>query len=357
MKILYLTKYTSKAGSSRMRSFQYFPYFKEQGFKIVAKPFFSEKYINDFYAGKKNIPEILKAYIRRFFVMFSVFSYDKIVVEKEIFPYLPAFTERILNVFGIKYISDYDDAIFHNYDQSTNPYFKFFLKKKIDKVMKYSSLVIAGNSYLAERAKKAGAKNIEIIPTVIDLERYSVKKVSRSEKDKFIVGWVGTKTTFEKHLLPCKNWIIKLQDQEPNIEFHIVGISEDQNLGQNVKWIPWKAETENEEINKFDIGIMPLKDSLWEKGKCAYKLIQYAACGIPGIASDVGMNSEVTVENKTGFLVNSNEEWIEKILFLSTHPEIRKNMGTEARHLVEEKYSIQVTAKKWIQLLNGFYGK
>lgn len=334
-----------------MRSYHYFPYLKKDGFEITVKPFFDDAYLKDLYDGKKNITSVVKSYVRRFFVLFSVGQFDRVVIEKEIFPYLPAFAERLLHIFGVRYIVDYDDAIFHNYDQNANPYFKLFLKKKIDKVMRLSQTVVAGNSYLAEKAKDAGAKNTEIIPTVIDLERYSIKSDSVSENKKFIVGWIGTKTTFEKHLLPCKNWIQKIHALESEIEFHIVGIPEDQDFGHHVKWIPWKEETEVSEIRKMDVGIMPLQDSLWEKGKCAYKLIQYAACGVPGIASDVGMNHEVTIPHQTGFLANTTDEWISRILELKKNPLKRIELGANAQKLVEEKYCIQVTAKKWMKLL------
>ena len=339
------------AGSSRMRSFQYFPFLEEEDYEITVKPFFDEAYLKDFYAGKKNIFAVLKSYIRRFFVLFSVFKYDKIVVEKEIFPFLPASAEMLLNVFDRKYIVDYDDAIFHNYDKNSKPIIRKFLGNKIAKVMKYSSMVVAGNTYIAEYAKKSGAKKIEIIPTVIDLERYSIK--NHTENKSFIIGWIGTKTTFEKHLLPCRNWIKSLQQNNPNIHFHIVGITDNMDLGENVKYIQWTEETEVSEIQKMNVGIMPLQDSDWEKGKCAYKLIQYAACGIPGIASDVGMNSEVCIENKTGFIANNEEEWQEKILFLKNNPIARNEMGKNARTLVEEKYCIQATAGKWIKILHS----
>lgn len=332
-----------------MRSYQYFPYLEEEGWKITVKPFFDDAYLKDFYAGKKNVPAVLKSYIRRFFVLFTVFGYDQIVIEKEIFPYLPAFAEKMLNVFGVRYIADYDDAIFHNYDQSSNPVIRKFLGNKIAKVMKYSSAVVAGNRYLAEYAQKSGAKKVEIIPTVIDLNRYKFKETNDAEK--FIVGWIGTKTTFEKHLLPCKNWIKTLQEADENIEFHIIGITDDMDLGRNVKYIPWSENTEVQEILKMDVGIMPLQDSLWERGKCAYKLIQYSACGIPGVASDVGMNSEVCRNEETGFLATNDSEWVEKVLFLKNNPEIRNSMGANARHIVEQKYCIQVTAGKWIQIL------
>ena len=350
MKILYLTKYTSLAASSRMRSYQYFPYLEKAGFEITVHPFFDDHYLRDFYAGKRNMGAVLKSYIRRFFILFSLSKYDQIVIEKELFPYAPALAEKIMALFGVKYIVDYDDAIFHNYDQSTQPILRKFLGNKIDKVMKHSTCVVAGNSYLADRAKKAGAKRVEIIPTVVDLNRYSLSK--KKENDEFVIGWIGTKTTFEKHLAPCKSWIQKLGKTNPEIKFHIVGIPEDRKWGENMQWIPWSEEGENSEIGKMDVGIMPLQNSLWEKGKCAYKLIQYAACGIPGIASDVGMNSEITIPGKTGYLASTEQEWMDHILFLKNNPSQRQELGKNARELVEEKYCLQVTAEKWLNLLN-----
>lgn len=349
MKILYLTKYTRMAGSSRMRSYQYFPYLEKEGIEITVQPFFDDVYLKDFYAGKKNIGTVLKSYLRRFFILFSVIRYDNVVIEKEIFPFLPALAEWILKGFGIKYIVDYDDAIFHNYDKSSNPFIRKFLGNKIAKVMRYSGTVVAGNRYLADYASNSGAKNTKIIPTVIDLDRYPVKMNSNSEK--FIIGWIGTKTTFEKHLLPCREWIMKLQNQYSDIHLHIVGITQDMNLGKNVKYITWTEETEVSEILKFDVGIMPLQNSAWEKGKCAYKLIQYAACGIPGVASDVGMNKDVCVDNITGFIADNNQQWIDYITLLKNDVNQRITMGKNSRLLVEQNYCLQVTADKWIKLL------
>lgn len=352
MKILYFTKYARNAGSSRLRSFQYIPYLEEAGFKVEVSSLFSEKYLENLYSGKSTFKESLKGYIQRFLTLFSVGKYDVLIIEKELFPYLPACFEWFLKWIGVKYIVDYDDAIFHNYDQSSNPTIRNFLSRKIATVMKNASVVVAGNAYLAGYAKNAGAKNIEIIPTVIDLERYPQKEYLE-EPENFIVGWVGTKSTFEKHFLPCKVWIKELEHSHPEIIFHVVGISGENRLGENVKFIPWSEETEVSEIQKMDVGIMPLQNSLWEKGKCAYKLIQYAACGVPGIASDVGMNKEVTIPDETGFMVYSDEEWKQKIIELKNNKEARIRLGENARKLVEEKYCIQVTAGRWIQLLQN----
>ena len=244
------------------------------------------------------------------------------------------------------------------------PIIKKFLGNKIAKVMRFSGTVVAGNQYLADYAARSGAKNIEIIPTVIDLERYPQKnndiqlppfrvgeRSESKDNQKFVVGWIGTKTTFEKHLLPCKDWIKALQIQEPNIRFHIVGITEDMDLGKNVQYIRWTEETEVAEILKMDIGLMPLQDSKWEKGKCAYKLIQYAACGIPGVASDVGMNREITVPGETGILATTDEEWMQAVITLKSDAEERLRMGQHARKKVEKLYCVQQTSEMIINLL------
>lgn len=368
-KILYFTKYSRNAGSSRLRSYQYFPYLEEAGMEVSVSPLFSEEYLSKLYARKSVRKEAIKGYFKRLIALLSVKKYDTVIIEKEIFPYLPAFAEKWLRFLGVRYIVDYDDAIFHNYDQSTNPLIRFFLKDKIDQVMKYADTVVAGNSYLAARAKNAGAKQIEIIPTVIDLERYSLKNMSADESEvlapfrageketstpqRFVVGWIGTKSTFEKHLLPQKTWIKQLQKDFPDIDFHIVGITEDCDLGPNVKYLPWSEATEVEEIKKMDVGIMPLENSVWEKGKCAYKLIQYAACGIPGVASDVGMNREVTIPGETGFLAYSDTDWIPCVLELRQNTAARRTMGENARNLVESTFCIQVTAPKWRDVITS----
>ena len=350
MKILYFTKYSRNAGSSRLRSYQYFPYLEEAGFRVEVSPLFSEAYLKQLYSGQSTAREALKGYVKRFFKLFAVLSYDRVVIEKELFPYLPAFAERILSLLGVQYVVDYDDAVFHNYDQSSQPLLRKFLGSKIDAVMRYSGCVVAGNQYLAERARKAGAKKIEIIPTVIDLERYPVQS-KKEEKTPFVVGWIGTKTTFEKHLSPCRNWLKRLQNEEPDLKVHIVGVTSEMDLGPQVRYIPWTEATEVEEILKMDVGIMPLQDTLWERGKCAYKLIQYAACGIPGVASDVGMNKEVTVPGETGILASTDEEWIQAIKTLKSNTELRNQMGNNARKKVEERYCIQQTWMKWQEIL------
>jgi glycosyltransferase involved in cell wall biosynthesis len=348
MKVIFFTKYVRKGASSRLRSYQYLTYLNKADIHAEFSPLFSEKYLYKLYSNNSRKLEIFKGYINRLIKLSQISKYNKIVIEKELFPYLPPIFEKWLKRKNICYVVDYDDAIFHNYDQSANPLIRKILGRKIETVMKNANIVTVGNIYLAEYASNAGAKNIEIIPTVIDLERYQVKK---HRNDNIVVfGWIGTKTTFEKHLLPYMH-LIHNTIEKFNVEFHVVGIDRNNELNGKVKYISWSEDTEVQSILDFDVGIMPLTNSLWEKGKCAYKLIQYMGCGIPVIASDVGMNKEVVQNQINGFVVNSDAEWLKAFSLLASNYELRKKMGYNGRKLVEEKYCIQKTSGYLIKLL------
>ena len=349
MKILYLTKYSRKGASSRLRSYQYFPFLEAEGISVIVKPLFDDAYLEKLYSGKKPVVEILKAYIKRFFVLFTVFGYNKIVIEKEIFPYLPSWTERILAFLGVKYIVDYDDAIFHNYDLNPNKWIRFFLKDKIDLVMRSAQTVIAGNEYLAERAKKAGAKNVIVIPTVIDIERYHQK--NEFNQDTTVIGWIGSPSTFKyvKTLFPVFE---KLAEQYP-IEVQIVGAKEAVPVSFPIRFIEWTENSEVSAIAAFDIGIMPLEDSPWEKGKCSYKLIQYMACGIPVVASPVGMNNEVVSVGQNGFLAKDAADWYNALKEISIGKDKCRTFGSSGRQMVENKYTVQSQFYTLLTVLSG----
>lgn len=350
MKILYFTKYSRQGASSRLRSYQYFPKLEEQGFHVKVSPLFNDKYLNQVYNGKTPKLLVVLAYLRRFLVIFKVTNYDKVIIEKELFPYLPAWFERLFKTFNIDFIVDYDDAIFHNYDQHTNKLIRQFLGKKIDNVMRYSNCVIAGNSYLSVRAIKVGATQVVIIPTVIDLKRYKQdKNVQYSSR---IIGWIGSPSTF-KYVKQIEGVLEKLVE-EYDVFIHIVGSgSESLSFRKNVNYIQWTEHSEVEEISKFDIGIMPLEDSDWEKGKCSYKLIQYMGCGKPVVASSIGMNQEVVSNGENGFLVNSHQDWFEKLSFYLSHSEIAQKHGSKGFQRVKEKYNLTIALQKLISILKA----
>lgn len=352
MKILFLTKYDSMGASSRYRFFQFYDFYKENNIEITTQTFFDDEYIIDLYIGKRNIRSILTAYIKRFFTLFSVKKYDLLVVEKELFPYLPAVFERILKLMGIKYIVDYDDAIFHQYDNSNNKIIKLFLSNKIAKVMKYSSLVVAGNSYLASYATKTGAKAI-VVPTVIDLEKYDKTITPKKDDNAVVIGWIGSPST-SKYLTFLEDVFLELSEKY-NIKVHIIGASVSPFKIFKPNLIKWSEETEIEEMKKFDIGIMPLLDSPWEKGKCGFKLIQYMGCSLPVLGSAVGVNSEIIDHVKNGFLATTIEEWKDGLEVLIGDKDLRKEYGKEGRDKVEKYYSRNAVKNTLLNLYGEVY--
>jgi glycosyltransferase involved in cell wall biosynthesis len=349
MKILYLTKYSRNGASSRLRSYQYFPLLKNEGIDVTVKPFFDEYYLNNLYAKKKTpVTKLTFYYFQRFFVLFSVFNYDKVVIEKELFPYFFSWFEKLLFYLKVNYIVDYDDAIFHNYDLSENKFIRFFLKNKISNVMKYSRLVLAGNDYLADKAKRSGAKKIIIFPTVVDIDKY---KSVPGTNDKVIIGWIGSPSTFKyvKNL----NTVFKTIATKVEFEIYIIGANKDLDFNDSVRYLKWSESTEVAMISKFDIGIMPLENTPWEFGKCAYKLIQYMGCEKPVVASNIGMNNKVVEDGVNGFLVNNEEEWIEKLTVLLKDSNLRKQFGEKGRKKIEQEFTLQHNFSKLISILKN----
>jgi len=335
-----------------LRTFQYQPLWEGAGFDASYSPFFNERYLRELYSGQAiSKINVLGCYFQRFWVLLGVCRYDLIWIEKELFPYVPAWAEWALAKLGQGYAVDYDDAVFHRYDKSKQVFIKEFLRDKIDKVMKYSSLVWAGNSYLAARANAAGAKKVLILPTAIDPGRYTIKDYFNAIQKPVSIGWIGSPTTL-KYLNAIKPVLEKLS-RECEVVIEVVGGNRDWKFGGSLNLIPWSEEGEVEAIRNMDIGIMPLPDDPWEKGKCAYKLIQYMACGLPVVASPVGMNVNVVIEGKNGFLANTEEEWYSSLKQLVLDASLRKRMGEKGFGLVREKFTVEMNFQVILGELKG----
>ncbi|MDC3382720.1 glycosyltransferase family 4 protein [Candidatus Pelagibacter sp.] len=343
LKILLLTKYNKRGASSRLRTLQYIPYLESNAFFITVSNFFDDKYLEEYQSNsKRSVIRIFKSYIKRFFVFLTIFRYDLIWIEKEIFPYFPALFERILKLVGKAYIVDYDDAIFHNYDLSKKYLIKKFLDRKIYRVMKNAECVIVGNKYLAKYAESTRSL-IRIIPTVVDSSIYIPKKKFLNKSP--VIGWIGSRST-QKYLNniydPLKS-ICNLFD----VRLLLIGATSEiasKFSDLKVDLVQWNEAEEISLIRNMDIGIMPLSDGPWEKGKCGYKLIQYMACAVPVIASPVGINIEIITKNNCGLLADSNEEWKNAFKRLLNNPEKCGELGNAGRVAVEQIYSLKTQA-------------
>ncbi|SNS74784.1 Glycosyltransferase involved in cell wall bisynthesis [Belliella buryatensis] len=325
--------------SSRLRTFQYLPLWQAVGDEIAVHPFFNEAYLNAIYSKTTpNIFNVLFCYFRRVLVLFTASKYDHIIIEKELFPFLPAWAEYLLSKTANGYLVDYDDAVFHNYDRSPNAFVRSTMGNKIDHVIKRARVVLVGNKYLQERAERAGARQIVHLPTVIDSHRYN--SVPKEENTLPIIGWIGSPTTLKylKEILPT------LEEVNKKSPFVLMVVNDNRTeltYSGQLELRAWSEETEVSSIQQMDIGIMPLEDSPWERGKCAYKLIQYMACGLPVVASPIGMNTEVVKHEENGFLATTDQEWIESLTKLLTNPHLRQSFGKAGHQLVQEKYTLE----------------
>lgn len=349
MKVLLLTRYSRSGASSRLRYYQYLPFLNAQGVEVDVYPLFGEKYLKRLNAGQPQNPaSILSAYLHRIYRLISCRAYDLLWIEYEALPWLPDWVERILGRCAIPYIVDYDDAIFHRYDQHSSQWVRSLLGHKIDAVMRNARLVIAGNAYLYEKAVQSGAKWVEWLPTVVNSTRYRLKPSCNSPV--FTIGWIGSPTT-AAYLEPVYAALVRL-NQRSGIRLVLVGgYPKDIPGAFPVEYRSWSEETEVEQILDFDVGIMPIPDDPWAYGKCGYKLIQYMACGLPVVASRVGANIRIVKEGVNGYLASTDKHWEEALRALQENPELRQAMGSQGRRDVEAHYSLQVAAPRLANLI------
>jgi glycosyltransferase involved in cell wall biosynthesis len=329
--------------------YQYLPFIKATGFEVRVSSFFDDTYlINRYSKNVVNARGLLSAAIRRLWAVLTVRHGITVFVEYEVLPYLPPLAERWLIWRGCKLIIDYDDAIFHRYDTHPNPWVRVILGKKIAKLMRLADTVLVGNRYLADYAYSAGATRVVKIPTVVDLTRYTVKNSSQKSVI-FTIGWIGSPSTapYLHVVAPA----LAQMCRGGGVRVCLIGSGPMDFPGVLLELVPWLEETEVAEIQKFDVGIMPLPDEPWTRGKCGFKLIQYMACGLPVVASPVGVNVEMVRHGVNGYLASTMEEWVCALESLRADLELRHRMGTSGRRRVEEEYCLAVTAPKLVETI------
>ena len=350
MKLLVLPRYGRLGASSRLRMMQYLPHLTAQGVEVTVAPLFSDDYVMGLQHNRRSLREVLRAYTQRIKALWSSRVYDLIWIENESLPWLPAWIELALLSNKAPYVLDYDDAVFHYYDLHRSAFVRRALGNKHRWLIRGAVLIIAGNDYLARYAKQSGAKKVEIVPTVIDLERYTGTTHTQSSYplNPPRVGWIGQRST-ASFLQPYKS-MFELFKANENAQFVAIGINAD-SFGLPMESVSWTESTEVASIASLDIGIMPLLDGPFERGKCGYKLIQYMACGLPVVASPVGLNCQIVEHGVNGFLVETMEQWEEALRTLLAEPNLRRCMGQAGRRKVEQHFCIQVTGPKVASLL------
>ncbi len=359
VKVLVLTKYGRLGASSRMRSLQYLPWFEQAGLQVTVQPLLSDEFLSHRYQqGTYGVWSLLNAYAARLRALMARRHFDVVWIEKEALPWWPLWLELVW-LRGVPYVLDYDDAIFHNYDQHANSWVRRLFGRRLDGLMAQAALVVGGNHYLAQRARDAGALWVEVVPTVIDLVRYPLQPQALVELpvdgDLPRVVWIGSPSTV-RYLQLIREPLQALATRQPFV-LRVIGGGAVDLPGVQVEVVAWTEATEVENISTCQVGVMPLLDSVWERGKCGYKLIQYMACGLPVVASGVGVNPEIVHHGENGFVANTADEWVTSLGKLLQSSSLRQQMGAAGRHRVENEYCIQKTGPRTAQLLRLAAGR
>jgi glycosyltransferase involved in cell wall biosynthesis len=344
LRVLFLPLYNYNWASSRCRVYLYKNKLEEYSIKVnILSPPNPNIFSRGFYIFK---------------MLFLLLLVDLIYIQKKIFP---PFFFSIIRSFNKKIIFDFDDAIFacptsadpHLFDAKCN-------EKKLGNILKKCSQVVVGNSYLYQYVMKYNSR-IAIIPTPVDHKQFSTLVPetlnSKSEKrgGKVVIGWVG-KSENLIYLDLIKDALQQISDLRQNmVKLKVISNKPYFIEGMDILNQSWSIENEVENLRSIDIGLMPLIDDEWSRGKCGFKALQFMCLGIPVVISPVGTNKEIVTHGKSGYLANTNEEWVKYLLDLIDDEKKRKILGLAGREFVITKYTYEVTTPILVKVLRDVF--
>ena len=350
MRLLFVTQYGESAASSRTRVFQYVPFLKEHGHHCRIVSVVKDKHI---FGSQLSVET--NSVRKMFYYVFVVWrtlvcgvqvvshgrNSDVIFIQKVIFP---SFLRRAIKCLRAVVIFDFDDAIFTTEVQERNWLTRYKLHRNeigVPAMLKISKLAIVENEYNASFAKNH-VKNIGIITGPIDTLFYNPRqgKMAIKNESRVVLGWIGSATTLP-YLLEICDILEKIGRKYSNVYLNVVGAKKIHLREMEVTSDSWSIETEVDKLMKFDIGLMPVPDNAWTRGKGGYKLLQYMSMGLPVIASPVGINIDIVSHGQDGFLASSGKEWENFLRILIENRTLRECMGERGRKKIEDKYSLQ----------------
>jgi len=351
MKIALLTKYGNLAASTRQRFEQYRPFLQEVGFELEPRPLLDDTYLKQLYAGRQpSRSHITVRYLDRLRWLLSSPEVDLIWLHCELYPFLPGTIEGLARIPGKPIVFDFDDAIFHNYDKHPKREVRRFLGRKLENTIGGAEMAFCGNAYLANYTRPL-CRRTEIVPTVVDTEVFR-QPLNKRTTGPLRVGWIGTPSTWNEYLMSILPMLKEILASGTG-QIAAMGADADAEAHPLLELVKWAEESEVPFLQTLDIGIMPLTDTPFARGKCGYKLIQYMACGLPVVASSVGVNREIVEHGVNGFLADTDSEWRSAIEMLLADTELRRRMGAAGRRKVEQRYSLQVWGPRVAQMLRS----
>jgi glycosyltransferase involved in cell wall biosynthesis len=350
VRVIAFTRYGREAAATRQRLLQYIPALKAAGIDVRYEPLLGDEYVRSLAAGRSfSRVDVVRAYLGRFRALVSGPKAEIVWIYAENFPFLPGWFERLALGRSGAVIYDFDDAFFHNYDSSPKPLVRRLLGRKLHPLMRRAAACCCGNAYLEEYASRFCRRTM-IVPTVVDTDAYRPRPSPRAPGEPLVIGWIGSPTTWRylRPLLPLLQDLVR----ERGVRVRVVGAgpAAEADRFPGLDLVEWTESAEVADVQAMDIGIMPLPDETWALGKSGYKLIQYMGCGLPVVASPVGVNAEIVRHGETGFHAATIEQWGASLRQLLDDPDLRLRMGSGGRRRAEEEYSLKVHAPRLIEL-------
>jgi glycosyltransferase involved in cell wall biosynthesis len=346
IRLLVLSPIPEEGAGCRFRIAQFIPFLEKQGFDVTLRPLFTTEFFRQVYRPGHYLRKALTftlLSLKRLDSLRDVSQFDVVFIYREVFPVGPAIVERLLTSGGRPpVVFDFDDAIFLPSVSDANRLIGALKRpQKVATIIGRSRQVIAGNAFLADYARRFNPA-VTLVPTCVDTARFVPAPAPPAHRTP-IVGWIGSPTTasYVRDLAPV---LQRARARHP-FTLRVSGGGAPLEIdGVDVENADWSLEREVDLFNTCDIGVYPLTDDEWSKGKCGFKAIQFMACGVPVVAAAVGVNRDIIQDGVNGFLAATPDEWIDKLARLLADPALRRRFGEAGRRTVVERYSLERNA-------------
>lgn len=363
MKVLFISTYPKESASCRYRILQYFPLLERNQIRCSFNGFLNSSAFKILYSKGRYLQKIyyfIVGTMRRLYcLLFLARGHDLIFIHREVFPLRIGLFDSILKLINRPIVLDLDDAIFLSQPYEDRIISRLKQPKSVYNLVRDSACVIVCNPYLKDYLLKYNP-GIEVIPTAVDGDLFKpVPKEARQKK--LVIGWIGSHST--ARYLESIYGVLQRLAKKYDFIFKVVGSGMPIEIpGVEVLNQDWQLEREIADFQQLDIGVYPFPDNEWVRGKPSFKTVEYMAVGIPGVISAAGVSLQIVKDGVNGFLASTQEEWYQKLALLIEDPQLRKEIGMNARKTFEEEFSLKANFTKVLEAIktagrNQYYGR
>lgn len=348
----------NRSPSQRFRIEEFLPYLEKHGYSFDYSYLLNEKDDRIFYRPGHAVQKgliVMRSIWKRWRNVLNAGQYDLAFVQREAFMLGTSWFEKKVSA-KIPLIFDFDDAIWMQNVSEANKSLSFLKNaNKTSDIISHSAMIFAGNQYLADYARGFN-KNVFIVPSTIDTDIYK-PPVKPAGQQQVCIGWSGSFSTVQ-HFATAIPALKKIKDKYgEGVRFKIIGDPNYYCEELDTKGVKWAAATEVQDLYDIDIGIMPLPDDEWAKGKCGMKGLQYMGVGIPTLMSPVGVNTQIITDGVNGYLPSSEEEWVNRLSQLIENEQLRNTIGNAGRETIVKKYSVDAWKTRYLEYFNQLTNK